>query len=112
MNLIFYTHKVYSSRVSVQTMGALGDSERRQDTPGSWRRRDKIVLASSRPTLSGLLAGDATVSALHAPWYQSSLLPAVLLFIRICTAVATIGWDTKHILPALHLFTMQVNVTY
>ena len=52
MNLIFYTHKVYSSRVSVQTMGALGDSERRQDTPGSWRRRDKIVLASSRPTLA------------------------------------------------------------
>lgn len=36
---------------------------------------------------------------LQAPWYQSSLLPAVLLFIRICTAVATIGWDTKHILP-------------
>lgn len=49
---------------------------------------------------------------LQAPWYQSSLLPTVLLFIRICTAVATMGWDTKHILPAFRLFTMQVNVTY
>ena len=36
----------------------------------------------------------------------------VLLFIRICTAVAIMGWDTKHILPTLRLFTMQVNVTY
>lgn len=61
MNLIFYTHKVYSSRVSVQTVGARGDSGRRKDTLGSWRRRDKLVLTSSRLTLSGLLAGDATV---------------------------------------------------
>lgn len=61
MNLIFYTHKVYSSQVSVQTMGAWGDLGRRQDIQGSWRRRDKIVLASSRPTVSGLLTGDAAV---------------------------------------------------
>lgn len=55
------SHKVYSSRVSVQTVGAWGDSGRRQGSQGSWKRRDKIVLASSRPMLSGLQAGDAAV---------------------------------------------------